>query len=404
MKLLKIKDNSKIKKDTFCEIPLLVNKILDKTLEQLDKEGIFIFPELINDAEDITKEQMILQSYNNFYCSGNVMGFIGHGDEHLIIESRFSLSDNDYFFQYLLERVMDIPNIVDLITDSNQNNRIFNLLVFVFPYYLKNAMRKGIFKTYIRKNYNDGSVKGTIDIARHIKNNTPFIGNILVKVKDELNFIVNATQNYKNSEKQKIIAYNKKNIIRHAYYHEYRILQNLCILILQHQKQQIGLGTMKTYGILFDGAWLWEEYINLLVKDIFYHPMNKSKKGGQRLFSENIGLIYPDFISKNNCNRIIGDAKYKPINNIGNKDYLQMLAYMLRFDANKGFYFYPKTEYTKDLKLWLNRGSTYENNVEVRNDICVIKHGLQIPNNAENYDDFVRKIKLAEEKFIIPLI
>ena len=39
---------------------------------------------------------------------------------------------------------------------------------------------------------------------------------------------------------------------------------------------------------------------------------------------------------------MIADAKYKPIDNIGNKDYLQVLAYMFRFDAKKGFYFYPE--------------------------------------------------------------
>ena len=53
--------------------------------------------------------------------------------------------------------------------------------------------------------------------------------------------------------------------------------------------------------------------------------MNKRRKGAQRLFDGNIGLIYPDFISKNATNRIIADAKYKPLGNIGNKDYLQVL-------------------------------------------------------------------------------
>ena len=41
----------------------------------------------------------------------------------------------------------------------------FNFLLFLFPHYLKAAMRKGLFKKYIRRSYNDGNVKGTIDIA-----------------------------------------------------------------------------------------------------------------------------------------------------------------------------------------------------------------------------------------------
>ena len=178
MKVLKIKDNNLRNKDDFSEIRIVTGKIADKTLEQLEREGVFVFPEIVKDAEDITRDQMILQSVNDSYRSGNVMGFLGCGDERLIIESRFSGDREDYFFQYLLDRVLEFPNIVDLNVDADQNNRLFNFLLFLFPYYLKTAMRKGLFKNYIRHRYNDGNVKGTIDIARHVTKNTPFIGNI----------------------------------------------------------------------------------------------------------------------------------------------------------------------------------------------------------------------------------
>ena len=89
MKLHKIKDNKQIKKDTLSDIGNLTCKIADKTLEQLEREGVFVFPEFVVDAEDITKDQMILQSVNDTFRSGNVLGFLGLGDERLIIESRF---------------------------------------------------------------------------------------------------------------------------------------------------------------------------------------------------------------------------------------------------------------------------------------------------------------------------
>lgn len=178
MKLHKIKDNSQQKKDSFSDIGTLTGKIADKTLEQLEREGVFVFPEIVKDAEDITRDQMIIQSVNDSYRSGNVMGFLGCGDERLIIESRFGGEEDDFFFQYLLDRVMDFPNIVDLESDANQDSRLFNFLLFLFPYYLKTAMRKGLFKKYIRHSYNDGNVKGAIDIARHIEKNTPFTGNV----------------------------------------------------------------------------------------------------------------------------------------------------------------------------------------------------------------------------------
>ena len=178
----------------------------------------------------------------------------------------------------------------------------------------------------------------------------------------------------------------------------------LCLLILQHQKHQIGTGPRQIYGILFGGAWLWEEYINSLIKDTFYHPMNKNGAGAQRLFDGNVGLIYPDFISRNSETRIVADAKYKPIDNIGNRDYLQVLAYMFRFDAKAGYYLYPEAEGSDDLKLWLNRGSTYEKNVMPRNDISVTKHGLKIPVDALNYAEFFARMKTCEQEFKSALI
>lgn len=432
MKLLKIKDNSQQKKDLFSNISNLTRKIADKTLEQLEREGVFVFPETVKNAEDITRDQMIIQSVNDKYRSGNVMGFIGCGDERLIIESRFGGEKEDFFFQYLLDRVLDFPNIVDLESDANRDNRLFNFLLFLFPYYLKTAMRKGLYKRYIRHRYNDSDVKGTIDIARHIAKNTPFTGrvaysqrefsydnslmelvrhtiefikrkpygsNLLIKVKDEVKLVVSATQGYEPYDRRRIIDENKKNPVRHAYFREYRSLQRLCLLILRHEKHQIGLGSRQIYGILFDGAWLWEEYINSLIEDEFYHPMNKGGKGAQRLFDGNIGLIYPDFIGRDKEVRIIADAKYKPIDNIGNRDYLQVLAYMFRFDAKSGYYLYPEAEGEDDLQLWMNRGVTYEKNVVPRDDICITKHGLKIPMDASDYTGFVVKMKINEQEF-----
>ena len=326
---------------------------------------------------------------------------------------------------------MDLPNIVDLKSDADQDNRIFNFLLFLFPYYLKSAMRKGIFKKYVRNRYNDSNVKGIIDIAKHIEKNIPFIGKIaytqrefssdnyltelirhtieyikrkpygnkiLSQVQDEVRLVIDITSSYELYDRQRVIEKNKKFLVHHAYYHEYLALQKLCLQILQHQKHKIGSGVSEIYGILFDGAWLWEEYINSLICPKFHHPMNKGRKESQKLFDGNIGLIYPDFISKDQENRVIADAKYKPIDNIGNRDYLQVLAYMFRFDAKTGYYLYPEANNNSELRLKLNRGSTYDK-VSPREDIRVIKLGLKIPEKADNYEKFVNEMNISEKKF-----
>lgn len=437
MTIVKIKDNGSSPKELFESIPNIVNAVLDNDMTDLEREGIFVFPELFKDLEGLSKEQKVLSSEKDIYRSSNVMGFIGSGKEKLIIESRFSRGETDFFFQYLLEHVLDLPHIVDLDSNLNKNSSIIDLYIFLFPYYLKKAMRKGIYKIYVRNEYNDNNVKGTIDINRHIKMNTPFLGNIsysqrefsyenyvvqlirhtiefikrkkigyslLGTVADEVNEVNRSTPNFNQLDKMRVIKENIEKPIQHAYFNEYRELQRLCIMILQYEKHQIGSGIDRIHGILFDGAWLWEEYMDLLIAPYFYHPKNKGGKGAQRLFGResgrDIGLIYPDFIGIDGEKKTIADAKYKPIQNIGNKDYLQLLAYMFRFDSEIGYYLYPDSEENLKLELYLNEGHTYNNSVKVRDDIKVVKHGLLIPLGDSNYKAFSKKMIESEKQFL----
>lgn len=433
MKWIKIKDNQYINKNKVIDVGNIIDRVANKTLEKLENEGVFVFPEVLHDTKDMSKDQMIIQNYNEGYLSGNVMGYLGVGDEYLTIESRFSTGGNDYFFQYILNKVFDFPNFIELMSSVGQDEKLFTLVIFLFPYYLKHALRKGVFKSYTCNKYNDENVKGRIDISRHIRKNTPFIGDVaysrreysfdnylmelvrhtieyiksksygyklLSKVKEEVKIIVNATSEYTYEKRNLVIEENSKNIIRHAYYHEYRMLQKLCLMILKVEKHSFYFGKQRIYGILFDGSWLFEEYINLIIGNKFYHPMNKSGLGRQYLFEGNIGMIYPDFISKDVDNRIIADAKYKPVDNIGNKDFLQIIAYIMRFDSKKGIFIYPEIDDNSTLNLNLNSGLTYENNVMKREDTVIIKYGIKIPKYANSYIDFVEKIYLEEKELI----
>ena len=427
-----IKDNTKdIKKDILSSVPTLTKKICNKTIEQLKKEGVFVFPEILNDSEDLSGNQIVLQLFDEKYRTGNIMGFLGCNEDRLTIESRFSKGNSDYFFHYMLEKVLEIPNVLELNVDTNKDDLLYNLLIFLFPYYLRKAMRIGLYKTYIRKKYNDSNVRGNIDIARFIKKNIPFDGKVsysqrefsydnylmelirhtieyikaksfgkqlLRKVRDETSSITEVTNAYKLYDRRNIINENKKKPIRHAYYQEYRELQRLCIMILQNEKHSIGFENQQIHGILIDGAWLWEEYINTLICEKFYHPMNKKNKGKQFLFNRNKGAIFPDFISMNAEDRIIVDAKYKPIGNIKSHDYHQLLAYMFRFDSKCGYYVYPDVfSFIQEMKL--NNGVSYEGKTAPREEnIEVIKYGFHIPQEADSYGSFSKLIKKSEEK------
>ncbi|GAK29922.1 hypothetical protein WOSG25_010090 [Weissella oryzae SG25] len=420
-------------------VPQLGQLLVNKNLAYLKQRGIFALPDEGRIADDLSEGQFVLQKINDDYRSSNVMGFLGKADERLVIQSRFANKEHDYFSQYLIERVLDIPNALNLPIDASTTDNSLNLLSFIFPHYLKQALRKGLFKTYVQHHYNDSNLKGTLDVAEHIRKNMPFTGKfayksddfiqdnyltelirhtleaikqlsygdrLLEQVRDEVQQIVQATPSYDRRARLDILNENERQRLRHGYYREYQILQRLCISLLRHQRQQVNIGEQKIAGFLFDGAWLWEEYVNGLLGDDFYHPQNKKHLGRQYLFShagKKSGEIYPDFISKNNANRVIIDAKYKWAKNISSKDYQQILAYMYRFNAQKGFYIYPETAVVDSIILNVNAGTSYEDNVVERTDATVTKLGLHIPQNRMTYSDFKAAMQISEAKLLAAL-
>lgn len=97
-------------------------------------------------------------------------------------------------------------------------------------------------------------------------------------------------------------------------------------------------------GILFDGAWLWEEYVNTILRDYgFKHPENKRRKGRIYLFEDNSGVRYPDFYKEG----VVLDAKYKRLGSYENvaridrDDIHQVISYMGALKATKGGFVSP---------------------------------------------------------------
>lgn len=431
-----MEDNTEYTESQVLQLNNIITKISDKNLGIL--KNIFIYPKTLEKAEDLEDKQIVIETTKNGYKTNNLVGFIGCNDEKLIIKSRFG----DNLFEYLFKKVYDVPNIVNL-EPGFSYNKIFEYLIFLFPQYLRNALKKGPFKQYVWHKYNDANVKGYIDIPRHIKNNVFFNGkiayntrefsydnylmqlirhtieyiktkpygkSILFDIKKEIKVIEECTSSYSFYNRKKTIIYNNKNKVRHAYYNEYIELQKICIMILTHKMMDFK-GKNKIYGILFDCASLWEEYIFKVLqekKDIFYHPNNRKKYLSQNLFigykkddERRKGLIYPDFIGKYENDRIIADAKYKPADNINANDYKQMLSYMFRFDSVTGYFFYPGND-IEELKL-LSGVTTDKEKSKPRdknNEISIIKLGIKIPQQELSHLKFETQMKISEEEFV----
>lgn len=365
-----------------------LSSIVGKNISQLAyEENLLIFPHSLSLYGDRLGNQTIgsLQIHDGkaFLYTGNVMGFIGKGRTHLRISSRFDKeSPNDNFLMYMLCKVMNI-NLFNL-NYSCSNNPTFDILIYLFPYYLDNALQKGLYKEYKVCSYNDSNVKGAIDINQHIKLNAlkPYriayhtreytCDNALTKLirytieyilhhpngkhllqrseslRENISQIIQATPSYSAQDKQRIISQNLRPKI-HPYYAEYYPLQRLCLQILRQDNLSIGQSESEISGVLFDGAWLWEEYLNTVLKPLgFYHPRNNRRTGRVTLFNDGQGARYPDFYHKET--NMVLDAKYKryedktQVSSIGRDDLHQIITYMHILQSVYGGVVFPSNE------------------------------------------------------------
>ena len=423
---MRITDNQHriAKEDFVAEYPNLSQALLDRTLDNLSREdNIFIFPNDLMNSPDLDRDQKIFETVNQEIKTGNVIGFLGYGQERLTISSRFSDESNDHFLHYLLQKVLNI-NLTSLDVGLSPEDKLYQLLIYLFPKYLQAALRKGLYKEYQQFFHNDSHVKGVIDVGNHLKRNVPFMGNIayttreftydnplmqLIRhtieyIKTQKSFgtlldsnrenmaeIVRVTPSYKLADRAKIIRGNQSKPIRHAYFHEYRKLQELCLMILSQEKHGLGYHEQKIHGILFDVSWLWEEYIYTLLPKDFIHPRNKDKTDGISVFSNRERKVFPDFYHKEL--KIVLDAKYKKLEDtekgINREDLFQLISYSYILKAEKAGLIFPSIE----------RSVNSEIGEVVGYGVLLKKWSIQIPQNASSYNEFCEMMESSEAIF-----
>lgn len=208
------------------------------------------------------------------------------------------------------------------------------------------------------------------------------------------------TPTYSEKNRQQVINNNLKSDI-HPYYYEYEPLRQICLQILMEDDElKYGRAENKIYGVLFDAAWLWEEYLNTLINEIdssFIHTRNKSKENRIYMLENNGWEAYPDYYSS--ALDIVMDAKYKHangINQIDSKDKMQIISYMHVLGLKKGVFLHPA-----DNKHAGNISYGKLNIPDKNTDEYVYQYCFKIPQGEINcMQDFIDKITVSENEFI----
>ena len=409
--------------------------IAGKSIVELCKanDNLLIFPHCLGATADKIENETIMSIENTEdpekvrLCTGNIMGFLGVGDLQIKIKSRFDVGRKDYLLHYMLQKVLSF-NLFDLNHSSEQED-VFDFIMFMFPYFLKIAMNQGIYREYRNYEHNNSNVRGCIDVGRHIKQNIPFVGNIaystrdysydnnvtelirhtieFIKTKRYGNAVLNLdketrenvatmieyTPLYDKNERSKIIDKNLRMKV-HPYYTEYSPLRALCLQILRMEEIKYGESDDEVCGILFDGAWLWEEYVNTILKEYgFKHPRNKSGEGAVYIFEGNKGKCYPDFYKDD----FVLDAKYKRlgsyenVSKVDNGDIFQMVSYLTILSAHKGGFVSP---------LELEQIKIPREIIKGTDSASISIFGIEISKELGSFDDFCSEMKQKEDAFI----
>lgn len=422
---------------------LLRDRLSHRTVRSLceDKNNpnLLIFPHCLGDRRKEFCDTPICSIMDDTITTSNLMGFIGVQDgkvsAELSIRSRFHKdNEQDYFLHYMLQKVFHF-NLFNLPTSSGDSESFEFILFHLFTHYLKKAVKQGLFKQYRKCEYNDANVRGVIDIPRHIRHNMPFNGKVAYRTSEykydnpvtqlirhtieyirrspvagnvlkcdkntdeAVRTIYDITTSYNARDRQRIISQNLKPV-KHPFYTQYTFLQRLCLHILRHKKMSYSLSDNKVYGILFDGAWLWEEYLaTILCKKGFTHAVKGEKNGFQLYKGGN--QRFPDFY--NLKDRGVLDAKYKRLNNgIQRNDLYQLIAYIHTLNdgdtasvkgAEYGAFIYPY-----DGEGDKNKSISWNELFGMGGLLGVIP--INIPNGCYSFEDFIATIEKSEQDFI----
>lgn len=408
------------------------------------KSGFIVFPPVAKDA-DLKENDVVLNIHVNgkniSYDTGNVMGFFGVGkNAHFQIRSRFDKNsgNKNYFLHYMLQKIC---NVAYTPRTTVGEDSFFDFIYFLFPSYLRNALNQGVYRSYVTREYNDANVRGPIDVARHIRKNIPFNGKIAYhtreyttdncvtqlirhtiehirslsmgdavlngsdgKNRDDVSEIVAATPTYSRHDRMSVIAKNLRPVT-HPYYTAYEPLRKLCLAILRHQKLSYGDSSSDSInGILFDGAALWEEYLNVIMRDSeigekIVHPNNRTGFRRQHLFELDDGTknrcIYPDFLlgvdskqGKILTAEAVLDAKYRRLDDGLDRDAsFQILSYLLRFSSKNGYLLYPSGESSVKEKSYTL--------IQPKDSSAIVIKA--IPFHVPEYDETISFQKFSEE-------
>ena len=276
-------------------------------------------------------------------------------DITLEISCRFDTDKNAFFLMAMLLRLPDEElqgHFIKPEVNITFHQAMDVFLLFMFKKQLAEAAKKGLFRKYQRFENNDSRPRGTIDIARHIRENmglnngrisyhyreltadNPVNRLILAAYKrlcekhpkfceeridrdERVSSTLKMLQTELGWSKTSLRSIIRGNLrpVTHPYFSEYEALRRTCLKILRDEGVSIfdAEDSEETDAICFNITKLWEKFIEYQFRKL--EPSHSFKLSPQEPKDFLTGLFnreaIPDFVIRNGKTAAILDAKFK---------------------------------------------------------------------------------------------
>ena len=381
-----------------------------KLIDGVSQSDILVLGE--NDCAAREPFKIVTQGNKGEYWTQQYIGLLqitsDGTKEEVFIRSRFDVNESCEFSKYMLNKALGLKaNILQKVEPSVGRGEILDLiLAIIFTMQIARAYRKGIYRRYRTYENNDSKLKGRIDVARHIRLNPIFNGNIAYSsreytadndmnrmiltaytslqkrqpglmrelekkytpVKDFISQLKNIMQPASRQEARKLVQKERKKIT-HAVYSDWESVRKTAILILKYMGIAPEDDGTNVNGILINMNYIWERYLVQIVKEkienkyqiegkksfgIFF-PNDQSNESPRELKLQPGELkLQPDLvISDKDEPLLIIDAKYKnewenvasdKLGKPDREDCFQIMSYMYRAKCKFGGIFCPQTK------------------------------------------------------------
>lgn len=344
-------------------------------------------------------DKSIIYDYNKIKFI-NYVGIIKINNLIIEILPKISLSNDIIKDRKMLIFMLSKCNklsvdIKELLNSNILNNSLLDILAKVYSKKLLSELQKGLYREYVSKEEALSIIKGKILISKSIKENTinknkmnckydefteDNLFNAILKrainvilfsiknddVKKELNIINNLFNDVSDIYiSNNIILNYKLNRMNNRFLECFTLAK----LILLNSSMDKSLGKENGFSILFEMNYLYEEYIGVLLKEVFNDTnisINTQEKSRYLLWNtlkeRNEIALKPDIvIYKDNKPKVIIDTKWKR-SSIDNRetysqsDIYQMYAYITTYtECEECILLYPREENISHSEWKLNQ-------------------------------------------------